>query len=289
MRHGRSRGLTVMVVLSAAAVLAVGCSPPSTPNPDTPRRWVFARQASFDDEFDVDGPVDPASWQVLVEERHDAALTDRTENVRVEGGNLVIEARAEPFGTKQFTSAMVQTRRAFLHGRFEARMKFPMGAGTWPAFWLCCTGAWPDSGEIDVVEHYAGSGGLFDLTTGWADSNLHTKPDLFGSTSRGRLRRTRIDATQWHTYAVEWAPDEIRFFVDDTLTAIHRADDPESADGGWPFGAQPEVLLFDLFLGGPAGQVDPTAMPQKLLVDWVRGYDLVGPAPGQVASEAPAR
>lgn len=277
----------MVAVISAAVVLAAACSPPP-PDPDTPRRWVFASEASFDDEFDVDGPIDPASWQVLVEERHDAALTDRTRNVRVEGGNLVIEAHAEPFGTKQFTSAMVQTRRAFLHGRFEARMKFPLGAGTWPAFWLCCTGGWPDSGEIDVVEHYAGQGGLFDLTTGWAESNLHSTPDWLGMTSRGRLRRTPIDATQWHTYAVEWAPDEIRFFVDGTLTAIHRADDPESAGGGWPFATQPEVLLFDLFLGGPAGQVDAAAMPQELLVDWVRGYDLVGPAAESAGSAAPA-
>ena len=45
-----------------------------------------------------------------------------------------------------------------------------------------------------------------------------------------------------------------------------------SADGGWPFDTQPEVLLLDLFLGGPAGPVDAAAMPQQRLVDWVRLY-----------------
>ncbi|MEI2817464.1 MAG: glycoside hydrolase family 16 protein [Microthrixaceae bacterium] len=273
----RASGLRRMLVSAAVLVPIIGCAPSPLPNPDTPRRWVFAAEPSFVDEFDVDGPIDPTLWLPSVGPRGDAALTARESNVRVSGGDLVIEARAEPEAGKRFTSAMIETRRSFLHGRFEARMKFPTGAGTWPAFWLCCTGAWPDSGEIDVVEHYAVGGDVFGLHTGWAESNLHSTPNLFGS-SRFRLTRTRVDAGAWNTYAVEWAPDEIRFFVNDTITAIHRRSDPSSADGGWPFDTQPEVLLLDLFLGGPAGPVDAAAMPQQLLVDWVRAYDLVGPA-----------
>lgn len=272
-RHGAASTMLLLVTVTA---LLVGCTPSEPPDPATPRRWVFDHEASFSDDFDVDGALDTSRWEVLVEERHDSALTDRPSNVRVEDGNLVIEAHAEQYGSKAFTSAMIQTRRAFLHGRFEARMRVPTGAGTWPAFWLCCTGAWPDSGEIDVVEHYAGDGGLFDFHSGFAESNLHSAPNLIDS-SRGRLRRTKIDPGAWHTYGVEWAPDEIRFFVDGTLTAIHRSTDPESVDGGWPFATEPERLLFDLFLGGPAGPTDPTAMPQHLLVDWVRGFDLIGP------------
>jgi beta-glucanase (GH16 family) len=171
---------------------------------------------------------------------------------------------------------MVETHQAFLHGRFEARMKFPLGGGTWPAFWLCCRDGWPDGGEIDVVEHYAGDGGPFDFSTGLAESNLHSSRDpITGSTSRGRLRRTRVDAGQWHEYAVEWAPDEIRFYVDGALRGLHRSTDPESANGGWPFDVHPESMLFDVFL--QAGKIDGTKMPQQLQVDWVRAYRLAGP------------
>lgn len=270
-----SHHLGLVVLIVAVALLAAACVMPP-PDPSTPRRWEFSATPSFVDEFDVDGPVDPAVWVPLVEQCHDAALTDSTRNVRVEGGSLVIEAHAEPHEGKAFTSAMVQTRRSFLHGRFEARMKFPVGGGTWPAFWLCCTGPWPNSGEIDVVEHYAGSG-LLAVRTGWAESTIHSSPNGFG-TDRGRVRRVWVNPDVWHTYAVEWAPDEIRFYIDDVLTSIHRSDDLASADGGWPFATEPEYLLFDLFLGGPAGPVDAAAMPQRLLVDWVHGYDLVGPA-----------
>ncbi|HTO02025.1 MAG TPA: glycoside hydrolase family 16 protein, partial [Microthrixaceae bacterium] len=274
----RRRGFLALTAVALTVVFIAGaCGATPQPNPETPRRWKFTEEPTFADEFNVDGPVDPNLWFPLVQVRHSAALTDSTRNVRVEGGSLVIEAHAEELNGKRFTSAMIQSQNEFLHGRFESRMKFPLGAGTWPAFWLCCTGAWPDSGEIDIVEHYAGRGDVFDLRTGWAESNLHSTPNLLGS-DRLRLHRTKIDPAAWHTYAVEWAPDEIRFYVDDVLTGINRASDPASADGGWPFATEPEVLLFDLFLGGPAGPVAASAMPQQFLVDWVRVYDLVGEA-----------
>ncbi|ULT24645.1 glycoside hydrolase family 16 protein [Sphingobacterium sp. E70] len=45
----------------------------------------------------------------------------------------------------------------FTYGRFEARAKLPKGRGTWPAIWMLPTdwkyGGWPNSGEIDILEH----------------------------------------------------------------------------------------------------------------------------------------
>ncbi|MEO6629116.1 MAG: glycoside hydrolase family 16 protein, partial [Aquihabitans sp.] len=173
-----------------------------------------------------------------------------------------------------YTSAMIKSRRTFRSGRFEARMKLPTGAGTWPAFWLVGPGPWPDTGEIDVVEHYArfGSG---DNMFGFAESNLHSTPPLDQprNTSRGRLARTPIAPAEWHVYGVEWRPDEIRFSIDGELTEAHArpASDP---DGSWPFDDYPESIVFDLFLGGTAGPVDAAALPQQLLVDWVRVWPI---------------
>ena len=36
----------------------------------------------------------------------------------------------------------------------------------------------------------------------------------------------------------------------------------------------PEVIAFDMFLGAYAGEVDSAALPQQLLVDWVRVWPL---------------
>ena len=44
-----------------------------------------------------------------------------------------------------------------LYGRVEVGAKLPKGRGTWPAIWIMPTdnayGLWPDSGEIDIMEH----------------------------------------------------------------------------------------------------------------------------------------
>ena len=65
--------------------------------------------------------------------------TDRPENVSLDGdGHLVITAREESYRERDYTSARIVTRDLFepTYGRFEARIKLPVGRGIWPAFWL---------------------------------------------------------------------------------------------------------------------------------------------------------
>lgn len=228
----------------------------------------------FADEFDEDGPLDWKVWQPIIEKRHESYQTDREKNVRIEDGHLVIEAHEESYEDAEYTSAMVQTREAFKYGRFEARMKLPDGRGTWPAFWLVSNSKWPDHGEIDVMEHYARDGSKPGeaQSFGQIESNLHSTPppEVPALTSWGRVTSTPVaDVTEWHTYAVEWEEGEIRFFIDDEQTAVHTRP-PEGDPQTWPFDEFPEVIAFDMFLGAWAGPVDASALPQRLLVDWVR-------------------
>src|SRR2546426_6655069 len=64
--------------------------------------------------------------------------TDRPENARVENGQLVIEARQEPFRGRQYTSARLKTQGlgAWQYGRVAARMRIPSVQRLWLAFWL---------------------------------------------------------------------------------------------------------------------------------------------------------
>ncbi len=85
--------------------------------------------------------------------------TDSPNNVSLDGnGNLLITAQRESFGGQPFTSARIKTEGLFeqTYGRFEARLKAPIGPGVWPAFWLlgnnCAEEPWPQCGEIDVME-----------------------------------------------------------------------------------------------------------------------------------------
>ena len=59
----------------------------------------------------------------------------------------------------EYTSARILTKSKFeqAYGRFEARIKLPWGQGLWPAFWLLGNNidevAWPQCGEIDIMEY----------------------------------------------------------------------------------------------------------------------------------------
>src|SRR5207245_2887937 len=85
--------------------------------------------------------------------------TSRTNNVRIEGGQLVIEARQESYGGRNYTSARLLTKGKWssTYGRIEARIKIPRGQGLWPAFWMLGTNfdsvGWPACGEIDIMEN----------------------------------------------------------------------------------------------------------------------------------------
>ena len=87
------------------------------------------------------------------------AYTDREENLRIEDGQLILTARHETYGSAQYTSARINTsgKAGWTYGRFEGMLQVPAGQGTWPAFWMLPTewsfGSWPDSGEIDIMEH----------------------------------------------------------------------------------------------------------------------------------------
>ena len=95
------------------------------------------------------------------------------------------------------------------------RAKIPTGGGMWPAFWMMpqddVYGGWAASGEIDIMESANGTtsvGGALHYGGSWPD-NTSTS----GSYSLGGANF----ADDFHIYAVEWEPDEIRWYVDGVL------------------------------------------------------------------------
>jgi beta-glucanase (GH16 family) len=79
-------------------------------------------------------------------------------------------------------------------------------------------------------------------------------------------------ADQFHVYAVEWEPKEIRFYVDDKLyKTITPSDLPKGAN--WVFN-HPFFLLLNVAVGGvwPGNPDQTSVFPQEMLVDYVRVY-----------------
>jgi len=255
-------------------------------------RWSLVWQ----DEFDVDGAPNPDKWNIeewpaRVVNDEDQAYTSRSKNVRVEDGHLVIEAHKEDFGNAKYTSARIQSQGKgdFLYGRIEARAKLPRGMGTWPAIWMLpsdpfayattCSDdpdwqgssdcdAWPNSGEIDILEHVG-------YQMGHVHGTVHTKAYYWAvwQQRKGRILIDDVDEA-FHDYVLEWSPDRIDMYVDDSLyfTYVNDGTGWES----WPFD-KPFHLIVNMAVGGmwgrAGGGIDDSVFPQRLLVDYVRVYE----------------
>ena len=239
------------------------------------------------DEFDKDGPPDPAKWHYEVGgngwgNRELQFYTDgRAENARVERGLLIIEARKEEWEGKPYTSARLNSRDAWTHGRIEVRAKLPRGRGSWPAIWMLplrgtyAKGGWPDNGEIDIMEHVG-----FDPNV--VHASVHTR--AYNHVDRTqRSAQVTVPGAQdaFHVYAIEWTPEEIRAFVDDRQYFAFRNErltNPEADWRHWPFDREFRLLLNIAVGGNWGGQkgVDETIWPQRMEIDYVRVRQAAG-------------
>jgi beta-glucanase (GH16 family) len=277
----------------AFAVLAAAAAFTQTALAQSPK-WIL----TWSDEFNLpDGSApDPAKWSF--DNSGDKAnheletYTGRSANVHEEHGRLIITARKEDTGrpdgsTRHYTSGRIFTKSLFAqrYGRFEASIRLPAAKGVWPAFWLLGdnidTVGWPRCGEIDIVEDI-GQPAL-------GHSTLHG-PGYSGakglSTPFTLPPGQRVD-TAFHLYAVEWAPDDIKFLLDDHLVAERTpADLP--AGSAWVYN-HPFFIILNLAVGGdwPGNPDSTTIFPQQMLVDYVRVYRRTGPAVTALPSALP--
>ncbi len=231
------------------------------------------------DEFDTDGAPNSSIWGFNIGTGENGwgnselqYYTDRTENVTVQNGVLVITAKKEQFNGSSYTSARLLTKGKFeqTYGRFEARMWLPYGQGIWPAFWLLGddsngTEVWPQIGEIDIMEYVGDEPTrMFGTVHG---------PGYSGGESISKsysLPNDRFD-TGFHVFGIEWGPDYINYYVDDVL---YNQITPEDVPGEWVFNRGPFYIILNLAVGGalPGSPNAETQFPQTLLVDYVRVY-----------------
>ncbi len=227
-------------------------------------------------EDDFDGPtLDPARWSALqrgvsANAELQAYVPDET---WVEDSCLVLRSRRREWSvdgvTRSYTSGLVTTRGnvELEGGRVEIRAQLPAGRGLWPAHWLLpADDSWPPA--IIVTELLGDDPRTVHMTT-----ETGTEPDVLFD--RGSFSGPDFSAG-FHTFAVEWSPGGVRYFVDDELrhsTGSGRGglDVPfaivlNTAVGGqWPFGRS-----------GPGDPDDTTVLPQLHRIDWVRVHRRIG-------------
>ena len=279
MSRPRTRKLAALALALAVPACGGGASraastPASTPGASaTPTPAAF--KLVFSDEFEASGALDATRWGYeigYVRNDEKQYYTSRLENVRAEGGMLVIEGRKESYQRYGYTSASVNTlgRFALRYGRVEVRAKLPSGRGTWPAIWMLGTNiaraGWPACGEIDIMENVG-----FDPLRIHASVHTAAYNHTIG-TQKTASRLVPDPAADFHVYAMEWFPDRIEAFVDGARYFTFRNEGTGSR--GWPFD-EPQYLLINLALGGAWGGqqgLDDSRFPHRYLVDYVRIY-----------------
>ncbi|MFD4505253.1 ricin-type beta-trefoil lectin domain protein [Streptomyces sp. NPDC058457] len=242
-----------------------------------------AAAVTFSDTFDgaAGSAVDSSKWTLEtgdnVNNHEREYYTSGTNNAALDGqGHLVITAKKENpanyqcwYGTCQYTSARMNTSGKFSaqYGHVEARMKIPRGQGMWPAFWMLGTDigsvGWPNSGEIDVMEN-----------VGYEPSTIHGTihgPGYSGSNGIGAaysLSNGQAFADAFHTFAVDWAPNSIKWSVDGVVYQTRTPADVGSST--WAFN-KPFFLILNLAVGGywPGDPDSSTSFPAQLVVDSV--------------------
>jgi hypothetical protein len=170
------------------------------------------------------------------------------------------------------------------YGRFEVRAKLPTGQGLWPAIWMLPTndayGGWAASGEIDILE-------LVGHEPDKVHGTLHYGAPFPGNVFSGSsfTLPTGDFSTTFHTFALEWEPHEIRWFVDGVQYASRSSWWSSGGAFPAPFD-QPFHMLLNVAVGGnwPGNPNGSTQFPQVMEIDYVRVYQ-EGVAPPQCTLE----
>lgn len=241
--------------------------------------WVVA----WSDEFDGSS-IDTLKWTYDIGDwgwgnnEHQYYTKNRSENARIEDGNLIIEARKNDMG-KKWTSARLTTRGkvSFVHGKIEFRAIVPHEKGNWAAGWTLGDSyvdelSWPYCGEIDILESVGFE--MDDSTgTGIAHASAHCGAYYFkiGNQPTGVLEVNNMNS-DYHIYGVEWTSNYVKTYVDGKLYFTY---DDNSTELSWPFN-DPQNLILNLAMGGGWGGAqgtDESVTSTKMVVDYVRVYE----------------
>ena len=237
------------------------------------------------DEFEGQ-TLDTTKWRYATHNsggsEQQAYTVNRTANVRLENSNLILEAKKDSYVSGyKWSSGRIDTSglAGFKYGRLEAKLKYDVVSGAFPAFWTIGTCAyyptgedihgvkkslgtqWAQNGEIDMFEGRGtnseiSQGGWYNQDDGKGNLNM-----VFGTKN--------IDASQYHVYAVEWTETTIIAYIDGVETGRKNISDIVS----WQ---RPQYIILNMAVGSTGGYPADDCTSMKMEVDWVRVYAPVG-------------
>ena len=223
----------------------------------------------WEDDFNTDGAADPTKWTYDLGaggwgNQELQTYTSDSENAKVEGGSLIITAKAD--GNGGYTSARLKSQGLykFKYGRVEVKAKLPAAAGTWPAIWMLGSNfpvvGWPHCGEIDIMEQRGD-----DKDTSLGTCHWFNTPGN-NNAKYGETTPVSNASTEFHLYTVEWTEESIKIFLDDV--PFYELTNKNTLPFNDDF-----FLIFNLAMGGTdGGTVDPAFTEDTMEIDYVKVF-----------------
>ena len=197
---------------------------------------------------------------------------NRPENIYLDNGKLIIQAKKEAFSGREYTSSRIisKGKREFTFGRIDIRAKLPVAKGLWPALWMLGKKidqtSWPACGEIDIMELVGTNPNKVHGTLHWGNNTATHQS--FG-TSYALTSGTYAD--KFHVFTLVWEADKMEIFMDDI--SYYKFD--KSRIGAYPYPFNESFfLIFNVAVGGdwPGSPDATTTFPQQMVVDYVRVF-----------------
>jgi beta-glucanase (GH16 family) len=231
----------------------------------------------FHDEFDS-STLDTTKWTTCYFNftvgngcDHDQGELElyQPNKVSVNNGILTLQADKQTITaangkTYNYTSGMISTgpatsgappRFTFTYGYMEMRAQVPAGQGLWPAFWTLPEDmSWPP--EIDVME-------ILGNTPNVINMHYHYPTSNGGGGDTGATWTGPDFSAGWHTYAVDWEPGSLTWYVDGVMRRQYTNANVAS---------KPMYLLANLAIGGnwPGAPNASTPFPSSFQIDYIR-------------------
>ncbi len=203
-------------------------------------------------------------------------------------GDLVIAMTYDAASGRYSAARLVSAQPIGPYGRIEARIITPSAQGMGSAFWSqgsTCFGAnptsyWPLCGELDIEESQALNPGHTATTIHGLETDAQVNYEYGGISAPVDLPLGETLSQSFHTYAVQWAPYHLQYFLDGkqygdvTLNSLGAAD-------LWAFNA-PINFILSSGVGGNGGQPNGVGFPSNLTFDYVHYSQWAAGAPAPV-------
>lgn len=263
--------VSVLVAFAAVSLAVVHGSEPAGEDKsrDVPKQFLPPAPAgqtwklAWADEFGGE-KIDDTKWNLLGDWKRRDGYWVKQDSYLDDKGHLIVRTTRDG---ERFTSGALHTKGKFDHrfGYWECRCKLPTQPGHWPAFWLfshpgvtTVGDEGRDGTEIDIMEKP------------WRDARVQHALHWDGYGRHHKSKGKRVDvpgvSKGFHTFGLDWKPDEYVFYIDGKETWRTRA------------GGVSQVKAFVKLseeIGEWGGDIRKANLPDYFTVDYVRVFDLV--------------